>query len=287
MAKKTKTRPKPSAKPVKPVETNKVEAGKTDVTEAETKTAEKAPKAEQSEQISVEASKAKAEESKIKPEQSENKEEEKMATEKTVQKTNTETAKKARESVIKRKTRETDISLGLRIDGAGNADINTGIGFFDHMLEGFAKHGDFDLKVICKGDLNVDTHHTVEDIGIALGQAINEAVKDKNGINRYASFIQPMDDALVLVSVDLCGRSYLNFNYEFKTERVGYFETETLKEFFRAVSDNAGMNIHIKVLDGENTHHIIEAMFKSFANALSIATSESGRQGVLSTKGVL
>ena len=287
MAKKTKTRPKPSAKPVKPVETNKVEANKTDVTEAETKTAEKAPKAEQSEQISAEASKAKAEESKIKPEQSENKEEEKMATEKTVQKTNTETAKKARESVIKRKTRETDISLGLRIDGAGNADINTGIGFFDHMLEGFAKHGDFDLKVICKGDLNVDTHHTVEDIGIALGQAINEAVKDKSGINRYASFIQPMDDALVLVSVDLCGRSYLNFNYEFKTERVGYFETETLKEFFRAVSDNAGMNIHIKVLDGENTHHIIEAMFKSFANALSIATSESGRQGVLSTKGVL
>ena len=287
MAKKTKSRPKPSAKPVKPVETNKVEANKTDVTEAETKTAEKAPKAEQSEQISAEASKAKAEESKIKPEQSENKEEEKMATEKNVQKTNTETAKKARESVIKRKTRETDISLGLRIDGAGNADINTGIGFFDHMLEGFAKHGDFDLKVICKGDLNVDTHHTVEDIGIALGQAINEAVKDKNGINRYASFIQPMDDALVLVSVDLCGRSYLNFNYEFKTERVGYFETETLKEFFRAVSDNAGMNIHIKVLDGENTHHIIEAMFKSFANALSIATSESGRQGVLSTKGVL
>ena len=287
MAKKTKTRPKPSAKPVKQVETNKVEANKTDVTEAETKTAEKAPKAKQSEPISAEASKAKAEESKIKPEQSENKEEEKMATEKTVQKTNTETAKKARESVIKRKTKETDISLGLRIDGAGNADINTGIGFFDHMLEGFAKHGDFDLKVICKGDLNVDTHHTVEDIGIALGQAINEAVKDKSGINRYASFIQPMDDALVLVSVDLCGRSYLNFNYEFKTERVGYFETETLKEFFRAVSDNAGMNIHIKVFDGENTHHIIEAMFKSFANALSIAASESGRQGVLSTKGVL
>ena len=218
------------------------------------------------------------------------KEEKEMATEKTTEKAAqkpAENSKNVRESVIKRKTKETDISLGLRIDGAGNSDINTGIGFFDHMLEGFAKHGDFDLKVICKGDLNVDTHHTVEDIGIVLGQAISEAVKDKSGINRYASFIQPMDDALVLVSVDLCGRAYLNFNYEFKTERVGYFETETLKEFFRAVADNAGMNIHIKVLDGENTHHIIEAMFKSFANALAIATSESGRQGVLSTKGVL
>ncbi len=194
---------------------------------------------------------------------------------------------KKNEIVLSRKTKETDITLGLRIKGEGKADINSGIGFFDHMLEGFAKHGDFDLKIICKGDLNVDSHHTVEDIGIVLGQAIKQACADKAGINRYATFIQPMDDALVLVSVDLCNRAYLNMNYVFPVERVGYFETETLKEFFRAVSDNAGMNIHIKVLDGENTHHIIEATFKAFANALNIALSDSGRTGIPSTKGVL
>ena len=194
---------------------------------------------------------------------------------------------KKNEIVLSRKTKETDITLGLRIKGEGKADINSGIGFFDHMLEGFAKHGDFDLKIICKGDLNVDSHHTVEDIGIVLGQAIKQACSDKAGINRYATFIQPMDDALVLVSVDLCNRAYLNMNYVFPVERVGYFETETLKEFFRAVSDNAGMNIHIKVLDGENTHHIIEATFKAFANALNIALSDSGRTGIPSTKGVL
>ena len=194
---------------------------------------------------------------------------------------------KKNEIVLSRKTKETDITLGLRIKGEGKADINSGIGFFDHMLEGFSKHGDFDLKIICKGDLNVDSHHTVEDIGIVLGQAIKQACADKAGINRYATFIQPMDDALVLVSVDLCNRAYLNMNYVFPVERVGYFETETLKEFFRAVSDNAGMNIHIKVLDGENTHHIIEATFKAFANALNIALSDSGRTGIPSTKGVL
>ena len=202
-------------------------------------------------------------------------------------KTENKTESKARECVIKRETKETNITLGLRIDGDGNADISTGIGFFDHMLEGFARHGNFDLKIIEKGDLNVDCHHTVEDLGIVLGQAIAKLTEDKTGLNRYASFIQPMDDALVLVSVDLCSRAYLNFNYEFKTERVGYFETETVKEFFRAVSDNAGMNIHIKVLDGENTHHIIEATFKGFANALNIACSKDGRKGVLSTKGTL
>lgn len=206
---------------------------------------------------------------------------------KTENKTENKTESKARECVIKRETKETNITLGLRIDGDGNADISTGIGFFDHMLEGFARHGNFDLKIIEKGDLNVDCHHTVEDLGIVLGQAIAKLTEDKNGLNRYASFIQPMDDALVLVSVDLCSRSYLNFNYEFKTECVGYFETETVKEFFRAVSDNAGMNIHIKVLDGENTHHIIEATFKGFANALNIACSKDGRKGVLSTKGTL
>jgi len=208
-------------------------------------------------------------------------------TEKTMEKTPVKEEKKTDECVLKRKTKETDITLGLRLKGNGNAEINTGIGFFDHMLEGFAKHGNFDLKIYEKGDLNVDCHHTVEDLGIVLGQAIAKLTEDKSGINRYATFIQPMDDALVLVSVDLCSRAYLNFNYEFKTERVGYFETETLKEFYRAVADNAGMNLHIKVLDGENTHHIIEASFKAFANALAIAVSSNGRSGVLSTKGVL
>ena len=208
-------------------------------------------------------------------------------TEKTMEKTPVKEEKKTDECVLKRKTKETDITLGLRLKGNGNAEINTGIGFFDHMLEGFAKHGNFDLKIYEKGDLNVDCHHTVEDLGIVLGQAIAKLTEDKSGINRYATFIQPMDDALVLVSVDLCSRAYLNVNYEFKTERVGYFETETLKEFYRAVADNAGMNLHIKVLDGENTHHIIEASFKAFANALAIAVSSNGRSGVLSTKGVL
>ena len=208
-------------------------------------------------------------------------------TEKTMEKTPVKEEKKTDECVLKRKTKETDITLGLRLKGNGNAEINTGIGFFDHMLEGFAKHGNFDLKIYEKGDLNVDCNHTVEDLGIVLGQAIAKLTEDKSGINRYATFIQPMDDALVLVSVDLCSRAYLNFNYEFKTERVGYFETETLKEFYRAVADNAGMNLHIKVLDGENTHHIIEASFKAFANALAIAVSSNGRSGVLSTKGVL
>ena len=185
-------------------------------------------------------------------------------TEKTMEKTPVKEEKKTDECVLKRKTKETDITLGLRL-----------------------KHGNFDLKIYEKGDLNVDCHHTVEDLGIVLGQAIAKLTEDKSGINRYATFIQPMDDALVLVSVDLCSRAYLNFNYEFKTERVGYFETETLKEFYRAVADNAGMNLHIKVLDGENTHHIIEASFKAFANALAIAVSSNGRSGVLSTKGVL
>ena len=154
------------------------------------------------------------------------------------------------------------------------------------MLEGFTKHGSFDLKLTANGDLNVDNHHTVEDVGIVLGSAIRQALGDKEGINRYASFIQPMDDALVLVAVDLCNRPYLNFKYNFNVERVGYFETETLNEFFYALSYAAGMNIHIKVLDGENAHHIIEAMFKGFANALKIACAKDGdRKGVLSTKG--
>lgn len=192
----------------------------------------------------------------------------------------------SRKAELKRKTSETDISVSLELDGSGKYEVKTGIGFFDHMLEGFAKHGSFDLKLTVKGDLNVDNHHTVEDAGIVLGSAIRQALGDKEGINRYASFIQPMDDALVLVAVDLCNRPYLNFKYDFNAERVGYFETETLNEFFYALSYAAGMNIHIKVLDGENAHHIIEAMFKGFANALKIACAKDGdRKGVLSTKG--
>ena len=192
----------------------------------------------------------------------------------------------SRKAELKRKTSETDISVSLELDGTGKYEVKTGIGFFDHMLEGFAKHGSFDLKLTAAGDLNVDNHHTVEDAGIVLGSAIRQALGDKEGINRYASFIQPMDDALVLVAVDLCNRPYLNFKYNFNVERVGYFETETLNEFFYALSYAAGMNIHIKVLDGENAHHIIEAMFKGFANALKIACAKDGdRKGVLSTKG--
>lgn len=194
--------------------------------------------------------------------------------------------KMSRKAELKRKTSETDISVSLELDGTGKYEVKTGIGFFDHMLEGFAKHGSFDLKLTVAGDLNVDNHHTVEDTGIVLGSAIRQALGDKEGINRYASFIQPMDDALVLVAVDLCNRPYLNFKYDFNVERVGYFETETLNEFFYALSYAAGMNIHIKVLDGENAHHIIEAMFKGFANALKIACAKDGdRKGVLSTKG--
>lgn len=187
---------------------------------------------------------------------------------------------------MKRKTKETDISVKIGLDGNGTYDVKTGIGFFDHMLESLAKHGNFDLVIKTAGDLNVDTHHTVEDTGIVLGEAIKKALSDKDGINRYASFIMPMDDALVLVAIDLCSRQYLNYNYSFDVERVGYFETEMVKEFFYALSYSAGMNIHIKVLDGQNAHHIIEAIFKAFANALKIAVAKDGeRKGVLSTKG--
>lgn len=189
---------------------------------------------------------------------------------------------------LNRKTKETDIFVNLNLDGSGNSDISTGIGFFDHMLEGFARHGFFDL--ICKvdGDLQVDGHHTVEDTGIVLGQAIARAVGDKKGIRRYGSFILPMDDALALCAVDLCGRPYLNFDCSFPVERVGTLDTELVREFFYAVSYSAGMNLHIKMLDGVNAHHMIEAMFKAFAKALDMATGFDSRiTDVLSTKGSL
>lgn len=195
---------------------------------------------------------------------------------------------KKRISSIERCTKETDIEVELNIDGSGSSEIDSGIGFFDHMLEGFAKHGFFDLKLKCEGDLHVDGHHTVEDCGIVLGKAIEEAVGDKKGINRYGYMILPMDDALVLCAVDLCGRPYFSYEAEFNCEKIGYLDTELIREFFYAISYSAQMNLHIKVLSGTNGHHICEAMFKSFAKALDMATSKNERiTDVLSTKGTL
>lgn len=189
---------------------------------------------------------------------------------------------------ISRTTSETDISLELNLDGRGDGNVNTGIGFLDHMLLSFAKHGFFDLMVTVNGDLYVDGHHTVEDVGIVLGQAIRQALGDKVGIKRYGSFLLPMDETLVLCAIDLSGRPYLNFNAVFTQEKVGYMDTELVKEFFYAISYSAGMNLHIKQMDGSNNHHIIEAMYKAFAKALDEACSMDVRiQGVLSTKGTV
>lgn len=194
----------------------------------------------------------------------------------------------SREANVCRTTKETDISLKLQIDGKGNSQISTGIGFFDHMLDGFSKHGFFDLNVQVTGDLSVDCHHTIEDTGIVLGDAIKKALGDKKGIRRYGSCILPMDETLVLCAIDLSGRPYLVFDGVFTTERVGYMDTEMVKEFFYAVSYSAGMNLHIKVLSGSNNHHIIEGIFKAFARALDEATSVDERiTGILSTKGSL
>ncbi len=194
----------------------------------------------------------------------------------------------ARTAQIKRDTKETQIELELNLDGDGTSQIDTGIGFFDHMLEGFSKHGFFDLNLSVSGDLHVDGHHTVEDTGIVLGNAIKEAVGEKKGINRYGSFILPMDDSLVLCAVDLCSRPYLVYDVSFPTEQIGYLDTELVREFFYAVSYSAGMNIHIKLIHGMNSHHICEAMFKAFAKALSSAVSLNGRSDdILSTKGAL
>ena len=193
-----------------------------------------------------------------------------------------------RKASVNRTTKETDIAITLNLDGSGKADLSTGIGFFDHMLEGFSKHGFFDLDLKVTGDLAVDCHHSIEDTGIVLGNAIRKAVGDKRGIRRYGSCILPMDETLVLCAVDLSGRPYLVFDGTFTTDRVGYMDTEMVKEFFYAVSYSAGMNLHIKVLSGENNHHIIEGMFKAFARALDEATGIDERiTGILSTKGSL
>ena len=194
----------------------------------------------------------------------------------------------SRDAQITRKTKETEIFCQLEIDGNGISSIHTGIGFFDHMLEGFTKHGLFDLELKVKGDLSVDCHHTIEDTGIVLGEAIRTAVGDKKGIRRYGSCILPMDEVLVLCAVDLCGRPYFMMDDVFRAERVGYMDTEMVREFFYAISYSSMMNLHLKVLTPGNHHHMIEAMFKAFAKALDLATQYDERiTDVLSTKGSL
>lgn len=194
----------------------------------------------------------------------------------------------ARLADISRKTGETDITVKFNLDGSGKTDIDTGIGFFDHMLNSFARHGLFDLEVKAKGDLYVDCHHTIEDVGIVLGKAIKKAVGDKKAIKRYGSVILPMDDALIICAIDLSGRPYFNYDVTLIADRVGTFDTEMVREFFYAISYAAEMNLHIKMLSGINNHHIIEGIFKAFAKSLDEATITDNRiTDVLSTKGSL
>lgn len=194
----------------------------------------------------------------------------------------------SREASIERNTKETEIKLKLCLDGSGYSDIETGVGFFDHMLDGFTRHGLFDLCVRVHGDLDVDDHHTIEDTGIVLGTAIREAIGDRKGIRRYGSCILPMDECLVLCAIDLSGRPYFSWDAQFPTERIGSMAAEMVKEFFYAVSYAGAMNLHLKVLTPGNSHHMAEAMFKSFAKALDAAVSYDERiQDVLSTKGSL
>lgn len=191
-------------------------------------------------------------------------------------------------ATIQRKTKETSIEMTLNLDGSGEYDIETGIGFLNHMLEGFAKHGFFDLNLRCDGDLKVDSHHTVEDVGIVLGTAIKEALGDKAGIRRYGSFLLPMDETLMLCAIDLSGRPYFCYDVQTTVDKLGEMDVELAKEFFYAISYSAGMNLHIRMLSGDNNHHILEAMFKAFAKSLDIATSFEPRlHGVLSTKGII
>lgn len=193
-----------------------------------------------------------------------------------------------RTASLTRDTKETQIQVELCLDGTGESRIDTGIGFFDHMLEGFAKHGFFDLTVSVKGDLRVDGHHTVEDTGIVLGKAIAQAVGDKKGIRRYGFFILPMDDALALCAVDLCGRPYFSWDCDFPSPMTGQLDNQLIREFFYALCYSSSMNLHIRMLSGSNSHHMAEAMFKAFAKALDMAVGKDERiEGVLSTKGSL
>ncbi|MCR5086265.1 MAG: imidazoleglycerol-phosphate dehydratase HisB [Lachnospiraceae bacterium] len=193
-----------------------------------------------------------------------------------------------RRAKVARDTKETNIVCDFKIDGNGVYDVDTGIGFFNHMLEGFARHGFFDLKLKAKGDLNVDSHHTVEDVGIVLGQAIREALGDKAGITRYGFFLLPMDETLVECAIDLSGRPYFVYDVRTTVDKLGEMDVEMAKEFFYAISYSAGMNLHIRMISGDNNHHILEAMFKAFAKALDMATRVDPRiEGVLSTKGTI
>ena len=193
-----------------------------------------------------------------------------------------------RSATLKRTTKETDIEISLDIDGAGEANVGSGIGFFDHMLILFAKHGLFSLSVKAQGDLVIDGHHTVEDIGIVLGQALAKATGDKAGIRRYGHVYVPMDEALVLVVVDFSGRPFLAFDAELGQGRIGEFDVELTEEFLRAVAVNAGLTLHVKLLSGKNRHHIVEAIFKALGRALSQSLERDPRvQGVPSSKGML
>lgn len=193
-----------------------------------------------------------------------------------------------RQSKIVRESKETKIEISINLDGSGKYEGETGIGFFDHMLCLFTKHGLLDLHVKVEGDLFVDSHHTIEDVGIVLGSAIKEAMKGKEGIKRYGTSFVPMDEALATVSLDLSGRAYLIFEGKFTVDRLGSFDTEMVEEFFRAVAANAGITLHARVLYGKNNHHMVEALFKAFGKALSEALTYDERiKGVLSTKGCL
>ncbi len=194
-----------------------------------------------------------------------------------------------RKSDISRKTNETDIKLSLTLDGTGKAEIDTGIGFLDHMLDLFAKHGRMDLNITCKGDTYVDYHHSAEDIGIVLGQAFKEAVGDKKGIKRYGNMILPMDETLILASLDISGRAFLKYDLEIPTEKVGEMDTELIEEFFISFVRNADITLHIKQLDGTNSHHIIEGAFKAVARAIKEAVSidENAKDEIPSSKGLL
>ena len=193
-----------------------------------------------------------------------------------------------RTAEIRRDTFETKINMSIDLDGTGINNISTGIGFFDHMLTHISKHGFFDIDVEAKGDIEVDCHHTIEDVGIVFGKCLSQALGDRKGIKRYGFFILPMDEALILCSLDISGRPYLNFDAVFPTEKCGVMDMEMVEEFFKAICLNSGIDMHIKMLEGKNSHHIAEGIFKCFAKALDMAVSYDERiEGVLSTKGML
>lgn len=194
-----------------------------------------------------------------------------------------------REATIKRETKETKINLNINLDGKGTSNINTGCGFFDHMLELFARHSRFDLNVVCDGDINVDYHHTVEDVGIVLGQAIKKALGDMKGIIRYGTTILPMDESLILTAIDISGRSYLKFDLPTRVNKIGEFPVELVEEFFLAFVRHAGLTLHVVKMAGTNAHHIVEGAFKSFARSLksAVAIDKEFANEIPSTKGVL